>query len=86
MMMGAGLLLMLLVGLVVIDLPLLVIVLVTGGGLAALLQSLSSYSTPAPRSSSPVTGGVPLSRKCMTCGREVRLDWNVCPSCGAALT
>ena len=86
MMMGAGLLFMLLFGLVVISLPLLVMVLVAGGGLAALLKSLSSISAPAPQSSSPVNGGAPPSRKCPTCGRGVRLDWNVCPSCGAALT
>jgi len=86
MMMGAGLLLMLLFGLVVIGLPLLVIVLVAGGGLADLLKSLSSNSAPAPQPSSPVSGGVAPSRKCPTCGREARPDWNVCPSCGAALT
>lgn len=78
MMMGVGLLLMLLIPLIVIGLPLLLIVLIAGGGLAALLKSPSNNPqptvTPAP------------TRKCPTCGREVRAGWNVCPSCGAALT
>lgn len=80
-MMGAGLLFMLLIGLVVIGLPLLIIVLIAGGGLAALLKSLSGNSQPpvSPASPAPVP-------KCPTCGREVRPGWNVCPSCGAALT
>ena len=78
MMMGVGLLFMLLIPLIVIGLPLLLIVLIAGGGLAALLKPPSNNSQPT------VTPAPP--RKCPTCRREVRPAWNVCPSCGAALT
>ena len=81
MMMGVGLLFMLLIGLVVIGVPLLIVVLIVGGGLAALSKSLSG-SPQAPTPPSPPAS----SRTCPTCGREVRPGWNVCPSCGAALT
>ncbi len=80
MMMGVGLLFMLLIGLVVIGLPVLIVVLIAGGGLAALLKSLSG-SPQAPTPPSPPAS----SRTCPTCGREVRPGWKVCPSCGAAL-
>lgn len=88
MMMGAGLLFMLLIGLVVIGVPLLIIVLIAGGGLAALLKSLSSNARPpaATAPASPADATPAPTRKCSTCGREVRPGWNVCPSCGAALT
>ena len=84
MMMGVGLLFMLLIGLVVIGLPLLIVVLIAGGGLAALLKSLSGSSQP-PAANAPASPATP-TRKCPTCGREVRPGWNVCPSCGTALT
>jgi len=81
MMMGAGLLFMLLIGLVVIGVPLLIAALIAGGGLAALLRSLSG----SPRPPAPPSPPAP-ARPCPTCGRETRPGWNVCPSCGAALT
>ena len=81
MMMGVGLLFMLLIGLVVIGVPLLIIVLIVGGGLTALLKLLSG----SPQAPTPPSAPAP-SRTCPTCGREVRPGWNVCPSCGAALT
>jgi hypothetical protein len=84
MMMGAGLLFMLLIGLVVVGPPLLIIVMIVGGGLTALFKSLPNSSQP------PASAGAPAAlaptRKCPTCGREVRPGWNVCPTCGAALT
>ena len=80
-MMGAGLLFMLLIGLVVIGVPLLIVALIAGGGLTALLRSLSSR--PQSLASPPPPA---LARPCPTCGREVRPGWNVCPPCGAALT
>jgi hypothetical protein len=84
MMMGAGLLFMLLIGLVVIGLPILIVVLLVGGGLTAVLKSLSNNPHP---SAPPVPSPTPTpARHCPTCGREVRPGWNVCPSCGAALT
>jgi hypothetical protein len=86
MMMGVGLLFMLLIGLVVIGLPVLIVVLIAGGGLAALLKSLSSGSQPQPlpRSTSPLARR-PHQRKCPTAG--ARFDRvGMCASCGAALT
>ncbi len=84
MMMGVGLLFMLLIGLVVIGVPLLIIAAIVGGGLTAL------FKPPSNNSQSPASAGAPATpaptRKCPTCSREVRLGWNVCPSCGAALT
>ncbi|HLE74002.1 MAG TPA: zinc-ribbon domain-containing protein [Anaerolineales bacterium] len=81
-MMGVGLLFMLLIGLVVIGLPLLVVALVAGGGLASLLKPRPQNVEPeAP----PLSHGTAYIRKCPTCGRGVKADWNVCPSCGAAL-
>ena len=82
-MMGAGLLFMLLIGLIVIGVPLLIVTLIAGGGLATLFKtkphqagtnSSASFREPA------------VERKCPACGRAVRADWNICPSCGAALT
>jgi hypothetical protein len=82
MMMGVGLLLMLLVGLVVIGLPLLVVAMVAGGGLASLLKPRPQNMKPeAP----PPSDGAAYTKKCPTCNRGVKADWNVCPSCGAAL-
>ncbi|MBI3359708.1 MAG: zinc ribbon domain-containing protein [Chloroflexi bacterium] len=83
MMMGAGLLFMLLIPLIVIGVPLLRVVLLVGGGLTALLRSLSN--NPKPPAPPPVATPTP-ARACPTCGREIRPGWNVCPSCGAALT
>lgn len=83
MMMGAGLLFMLVVGLVVIGVPVLIAALVAGGGLAALFKSRPRQ----PETDHTTSFHEPASeRKCPTCGRAVRPDWNVCPSCGAALT
>jgi hypothetical protein len=84
MMMGAGLLFMLLIGLVVIGVPLLIVALIAGGGLTALLKLLSGTPRP-PAPPAPPAAPAP-ARACPTCGREVRPGWNVCPSCGAALT
>jgi len=72
---------MLLIGLVVIGVPLLIVALVAGG--------LPGKLTSRPRqvgSEAPPPAYVPAStRNCPTCGRGVKADWNVCPSCGAAL-
>lgn len=84
MMMGVGLLFMLLIGLVVIGAPLLIVALIAGGGLTALLRSLSGRPQ-SPETPPPPTSPAP-ARACPTCGREVRPGWNVCPTCGAALT
>ena len=86
MMMGAGLLFMLLIGLVAIGVPLLIVVMIAGGGLTALLKSLSNnpQGSAPPR---PPAGVTPMpARQCQACGREVQPAWNVCPTCGAALT
>ena len=81
MMMGVGILFMLLVGLVVIGVPVLIIALIARGGLAKLFKP----QTPEP-DHSPSLHTTIVDRKCPTCGRAVRPDWNICPSCGAALT
>ena len=83
MMMGFGLLSMALIALIVIGVPLLIIALIAGGRLPALFKSGPRQAETHPPASSPK----PLAeRKCATCGRVVRPDWNICPSCGAALT
>ena len=83
MMMGVGILFMALVALIVIGLPVLIAALIAGGGLKALIKSQTRKleSDPPPSFHQPAG-----ERKCPTCGRAVRPDWNVCPSCGAALT
>ena len=88
MMMGAGLLFMLLIPLVLIGVPLLVVVLAAGGGLAALLKSLSggAQSPAANAPTPPASATATPARACPICGREARPGWNVCPTCGAALT
>ena len=83
MMMSVGLLFMLLVGLVVIGVPVLIIALITGGGLAKLFKPQTRQAEP---DHSPSLHTTIVDRKCPTCGRAVRPDWNICPSCGAALT
>jgi hypothetical protein len=84
MMMGAGLLFMLLIGLVVIAIPVLIAVsIASGGGLAALFKSRNRQTEP---DHSPPFREPAGDRNCPACGRAVRPDWNVCPSCGAALT
>lgn len=87
-MMGIGVVFMLLVGLLVIGLPLLLIVLIAGGGAAALARLIAGGSRPAPSNAAPSgePGREPAGGSCPTCGREVRAGWNLCPSCGAALT
>lgn len=84
MMMGAGLLFMVLIGLVVIGVPLLIVALIAGGGLATLFKSQPRHQA---GTDSPASSHEPVvERKCPTCGRAARADWNICPSCGAALT
>jgi len=84
MMMGAGILFMLVIGLVVIGIPVLIAALIAGGGgLAALFKSQTRPAEPDHTPSFRAPAG---ARKCPTCGRAVQPDWNVCPSCGAALT
>lgn len=83
MMMGFGLLFMVLIGLIVIGVPLLIAALIAGGGLTALFKSKPRQ---AETHSSPASPKPSAERKCATCGRVVSPDWNVCPSCGAALT
>ncbi len=81
MMMGFGLIFMLLAALLVIGLPLLLVALIAGGGLAAVLRPRPSHNTaPVP----PTPPAVP--RQCPTCGRDIQPGWSVCPFCGAALT
>jgi predicted RNA-binding Zn-ribbon protein involved in translation (DUF1610 family) len=83
MMMGVGLLFMLLIGVVVIGIPALLIALVARGDLAKLFKPQTGQAQ-SDQSSSPHMTTV--DRKCPTCGRAVRPDWNICPSCGATLT
>lgn len=89
MMFGGGLVIMLLFLLILIGVPLLIIVLVAGKGLMSRSQSQLRPNVPPPAPSAPLRAGaaeVAYVRKCPTCGRGVKADWNVCPSCGAALT
>lgn len=81
MMMGVGLFFMLVVGLVVIGVPVLIVALIAGGGLPKLFKP----QTPEP-DHSPSLQKTTVDRKCPTCGRAVKSDWNICPACGAALT
>ena len=83
MMMGAGLLFMLVIGLVVIGVPVLIAALIAGGGgLATLFKPKTRQAEPdhSPSSHKPA-----VDLKCPACGRAVQSDWNACPSCGAAL-
>ena len=82
MMMVAGLIVMLLVMLLVIGLPVLLAALLAGGGLAAALRPRPSHPSAAPLPATPPA----VARQCPACGREVRPEWQVCPSCGAAQT
>jgi len=84
MMMGIGLLFMLVIGLVVIGVPVLIAALIAGGGGLATL--FKSQPRQAGTDSPPSFHESASERKCPTCGRAVRPDWNVCPSCGTALT
>ncbi len=81
MMMGVGFLFMLVIGLVVIGVPLLIVAFVARG-LPGLLKSQPRQVSPQAPLSTPVPASV---QQCPTCGRNVKADWNVCPSCGAAL-
>lgn len=84
MMMGVGLIFMLVIGLVVIGVPVLIAVLIAGGGgLAKLFKPQPRQSEPDHFQSIPKPAD---EQKCPTCGRAVRPNWNICPSCGAALT
>lgn len=83
MMMGFSLLFMLVIGLVVIGVPVLIIALIAGGGLAKLFKPQTGQAQPDP---SPSLHKPVDERKCPTCGRALRADWNICPSCGATLT
>ena len=84
MMIGGGLVVIFLFLVILVGISLLVITLVTGGGLAELFRSRprQNPSNPPP----PATAEPAYVRKCPTCGQGVKADWNVCPSCGAALT
>ena len=81
MMMGVGLLFMLFIGLVVIGVPLLIVAFVAGW----LPGWLKSPSRPVDRQSPLVSQASASERNGSTCGRSVKAEWNVCPSCGAAL-
>ena len=83
MMMGTGILVMLLFLLILIGIPLLITALIFRGGLGTLFKPRSPSKLSDRQSPTPEPGYV---RKCPTCGRGVKADWNVCPSCGAALT
>jgi Sec-independent protein translocase protein TatA len=83
MMMGIGLLFILVIGLVVIGVPVLIAALIAGGGGLATLFKPKTRQAEPDHSSSPHEP--PVDKKCPACGRTVRPDWNVCPSCGAAL-
>jgi hypothetical protein len=83
MMMGAGFLVMLLFLVILIGIPLLIIALILRGGAGALFKPSPTSGISYPQTPSPEPGYV---QKCPTCGRGVKVDWNVCPSCGAALT
>ncbi|MBI3163311.1 MAG: zinc ribbon domain-containing protein [Chloroflexi bacterium] len=83
MMMGAGLLFMLAIGLVVIGVPVLIAALIAGGGLKSLFKSQTG---PLQSDHSPVLHSATVDHNCPSCGRGVKPDWNICPSCGAALT
>ncbi len=83
MMMGVGLLFMLVIALIVIGIPVLLATLIAGGGLATLFkpqnrQADSDHSLSVQKPT--------VDHKCPSCRRAVRTDWNICPSCGAALT
>ena len=84
MMMGVGIIFMLLFLVLLIGVPLLLIALVARGGRANLFRSRSNPSSHTNSSPTPVEPA--YIRKCPTCGRGVKADWNVCPSCGAALS
>lgn len=88
MMMGGGLVVMFFILLILIGIPLLFIALVMGGGLAAIFRPRSRQTPPLVQSTPFRSEMVEPNymRKCPTCGRGVKADWNVCPSCGAALT
>ena len=83
MMMGAGLLFMLVIGLIVIGLPVLIAAIIAGGGLTKLFKPRNRQTE---TDHSPPFHEAAYERKCSACGRSVRPDWNICPSCGAALT
>ena len=82
MMMGSGLVVMLLIALLVIGLPLLLVALLAGGGLATAWRPRPNDAPAAPPAPTPPA----IARQCPACGREVQPDWSVCPNCGAALT
>lgn len=78
---GGGALVMLLILLLIVAVPLLAIALVVGGRLASQSRSPAEENRPT---MPPAT--VLPARRCPTCGRDVKADWNVCPTCGAELT
>ena len=83
MMMAGGLLIMLVIGLILIGVPVLIAAMMAGGGLTTLLKPRTQPAEPENFPSFYEPAG---ERKCPACGRTVRPDWNVCPSCGEALT
>lgn len=85
MMMGAGILFMLLFGLLLIGIPILIVALIAGGGLRSFLERIS----PPPQVHTPSTAITPRaehSLSCPACGSGVQSDWRNCPHCGTRLT
>lgn len=83
MMMGVGFIFILLFFLVLVGIPLLIVALVARGNRGSLFQSRPTQGSPANFPPTPVEPT--YVRKCPTCGRGVKTDWNICPSCGATL-
>jgi hypothetical protein len=83
MMMGVGFIFMLIFFIVLIGIPLLIVALVAGESRGSLFRSRPNPSPPV--SSHPTPVEPTYVHKCPTCGRGVKTDWNVCPSCGANL-
>ncbi len=81
-MFGVGLVFVLFFLLLVIGVPLLILALVARGDSATSPRVRPPAASPGAAASN-VSGYV---GKCPTCGRGVKADWNVCPSCGAALS
>ena len=79
MMIGVGFIFMVLLLLVFIGTPLLII------ALPARKRSLSSRSGQNPPTNSHLAPVESIyASQYPTCGRGVKADWNVCPSCGSA--
>ncbi len=81
-MFGVGLILVLFFLLLVVGVPLLILALVARGG----SRTSPAVRPPAASPGAPAAAASGYVGKCRTCGRGVKADWNVCPSCGAALS